>query len=74
MSASGYSNTLSDVVPPAPDGGPCGDGETPSEETSRRGPPGRPLRPQPVPSFRGRWPERVSAFLVLELMRYSVAL
>ena len=68
MDQQSASETLNDVVPPAPDGGPRGDGETPSAETSRRGPPGRPLRPQPVPSFRGRWPERVSPFLVL--MRY----
>ena len=42
MDQQSASETLNDVVPPAPDGGPCGDGETPSEETSRRrGPPRR---------------------------------
>ena len=42
MSSGLHSDIVSDVVPPAPDGGPRGDGETPSEETSRRrGPPRR---------------------------------
>ena len=36
------SDIVSDMVPSAPDGGPCSDRETPSEETSRRqGPPRR---------------------------------
>ena len=36
------SDIVSDVVPSAPDSEPRGDGETPSEETSRRrGPPRR---------------------------------
>ena len=42
MNPNGQSDIVSDVVLPAPDGGPRGDRETPSEETSRRrGPPRR---------------------------------